>query len=115
MDPQTPSISLLSSNSQLVSHQILLLNPTERSSSSLKDLLSSQQPSQKPTFLVPTNPNNDHTKPSKMSHNTNDDCSYLRYEREQPSTPNSFHFSYVIDEYSSSNPKHLRYVSINDL
>ncbi len=50
-----------------------------------------------------------------MSHNTNDDCSYLRYEREQPSTSNSFHFSYVIDEYSSSNPKHLRYVSINDL
>jgi hypothetical protein len=103
IDPQTPSI---------VSHQIVVINPTERTSSSLKDLLSSQQPAQPPkqTFIVPTNP-----KPSKILNNTNDDCLYLRYEREQPSTQNSYHFSYIIDEYSSSIPKHLRYVSINDL
>jgi len=114
IDPQTPSISLLSSNSQIVSHQIVVINPSERSSS-LKDLLSSQQPTQKQTFIVPTNPNTNLPKPTKFLNNTNDDGLYLRYEREQPSTQNSFHFSYIIDEYSSSIHKRLRYVSINDL
>jgi len=115
IDPQTPSVSYLSSNSQIVSHQIVVINPTERSSS-LKDLLSSQQPSQKQTtFIVPTNPQNI-SKSTKILNNTNDDGLYLRYDREQPSTQNSFHFSYIIDEYSSSSiPKRLRYVSINDL
>jgi hypothetical protein len=115
IDSQTPSVSYLSPNSQIVSHQIVVINPTERSSS-LKDLLlSSQQSSQKQTtFIVPTNPNNI-SKSTKILNNTNDDGLYLRYDREQPSTQNSFHFSYIIDEYSSSIPKRLRYVSINDL
>ncbi len=114
IDPQTPSVSFLSSNSQIVSHQIVVINPNERSSS-LKDLLSSQQPTQKQTFLVPTNPNSNLPKTTKILNHTNDDSLYLRYEREQPSTQNSFHFSYIIDEYSSTIPKRLRYVSINDL
>ncbi|CAF4586814.1 unnamed protein product [Rotaria sp. Silwood1] len=136
-DHQTQSITpLLSSNSQSVSHQIVVVNPKERltsnnpilNSSSLKDLLSSQQPIQKQTFIIPTNPssvqnsstiNNNLSKTTittnKLSNNTNDDCLYLRYERELPSTQNSYNFSYIIDEYSSSTHKRARYVSINDL
>ncbi|CAF4132126.1 unnamed protein product [Rotaria sp. Silwood2] len=130
------SIPLLSSSSQTVSHQIVVINPKERSSSnnsilsssSLKDLLSSQQPIQKQTFIIPANPstvqnsstiNNNLSKTSittnKLLNNTNDDYLYLRYERELPSTQNSYHFSYIIDEYSSSTHKRVRYVSINDL
>ena len=46
-DSQTSSVSLLSTNSQIIPHQIVVLNPTERSSpsTSLKDLLSSQSTS----------------------------------------------------------------------
>jgi hypothetical protein len=110
-DLQIPSVSLLSSNSQIV-----VINPNERSSLSLKDLLSSQQSTPKQTFLVPTNPTTNSSKTTKLLSNTIDDGGlYLRYEREQPSTQNSFHFSYIIDEYSSSIHKRLRYVSINDL
>ncbi|CAF3526000.1 unnamed protein product [Rotaria sordida] len=135
----TSSIPLLSSNSlnsQTVSHQIVVINPKERSSSnnsilnssSLKDLLSSQHPIQKQTIIIPTNSstlqnsstiNNNLSKTSittnKILNNTNDDCLYLRYERELPSTQNSYHFSYIIDEHSSSTHKRVRYVSINDL
>lgn len=124
------------SNSQTVSHQVVVINSKERlasanpilTSSSLKDLLSSQTPIQKQTFLIPASPsstqnsstiNNSLTKTSiianKISNATNDDCSYLRYERESPSAQNSYHFSYIIDDYSSSSHKRLRYVSINDL
>lgn len=117
-DLQIPSISSIPSNSQIVSHQIVVINPNNehRSSPSLKDLLSSQSSSSSPkqTFVVPTNP----TKSTKLlpSNNT-DDSLYLRYEREQlpSSTTNTFHFSYVIDDSSSSMHKRLRYVSINDL
>jgi hypothetical protein len=111
-DLQIPSVSLLSSSSN---SQIVVLNPNERTSLSLKDLLSSQQPNPKQTFIVPTNPTNTSSKQAKLVNNTTDDGLYLRYEREQPSTQNSFHFSYIIDEHSSSIHKRLRYVSINDL
>ena len=116
--PQTSSdlqISSIPSNSQIVSHQIVVINPNNehRSTPSLKDLLSSQSSIPKQTFVVPTNP----TKSTKiLPSNTTDDGLYLRYEREQlPSTSNTFHFSYVIDDSSSSMHKRLRYVSINDL
>ncbi|CAF4403453.1 unnamed protein product, partial [Rotaria socialis] len=128
--------SIASLNSQTISHQIVVINPKERlsannpmlTSSSLKDLLSSQTSLQKQNFIVPPNPssiqnssaiNNNQAKTSinthKHTNNTNDDGLYLRYERESPSTQTSYHFSYVIDEYSSSTQKRLRYVSINDL
>ncbi|CAF1149238.1 unnamed protein product [Rotaria magnacalcarata] len=128
--------SIASLNSQTISHQIVVINPKERlasnnpilTSSSLKDLLSSQTSLQKQNFIVPANPssiqnsspiNNNQAKTSintpKHTNNTNDDGLYLRYERESPSTQTSYHFSYVIDEYSSSAQKRLRYVSINDL
>jgi len=87
----------------LANSQIILLNPTDRSTS-LIDLLSSQQS----TIRLPTN--------------SSDDCLYLRYERQSPSassststTANSFQFSFIIDDYSSTVNKQLRYVSINDL
>lgn len=113
--PQTSSDLQIPSNSQIVSHQIVVINPNNehRSSPSLKDLLSSQSSTPKQTFVVPTNP----TKSTKiLPSNTTDDGLYLRYEREQlPSISNTFHFSYVIDDSSSSMHKRLRYVSINDL
>ncbi|CAF1079594.1 unnamed protein product [Adineta steineri] len=134
---QSSPSSILSSNSQIVSHQIVLMNPNERISSSsssinsivnstsLKDLLSSQQPTQKQQFAIPTIPSIVQTSnmnlpktsytTNKILNNSTDDGLYLRYEREQPSNQNSFHFSYIIDEYSSSIPKRSRYVSINDL
>ncbi|UJR16161.1 hypothetical protein I4U23_003071 [Adineta vaga] len=126
------SIPILSSNSQIIPHQIVVINPNERSSfnnsilnsTSLKDLLSSQQPTQKQQFVVPSIPTSIQTSntnlprtsiaTNKFSNTSHDDCLYLHYEREQPSTQNSFHFSFVIDEYSST-PKRSRYVSINDL
>ena len=127
-DLQTPSISSLLSNSQIVSHQIVVINPNneQRSSPSLKDLLSSQSTPLtssppvpfKQTFVVPSTPTTTNSsKSQKLLPSTNtDDGLYLRYEREQlPLTSNNFHFSYVIDESSSSTQKRLRYVSINDL
>ena len=123
---------MLSTNSQIVPHQIVVINPNERptssnpllNSNSLKDLLSSQQPTQKQQFVVPSIPTSVQTSntnlprtaitTTKLSTTTTDDSLYLRYEREQPSTQNPFHFSFVIDEYSST-PKRSRYVSINDL
>lgn len=79
----------------------ILVNSIERSTS-LKDLLSSQQPT------------------TRLSTNSSDDCFYLRYERQSPTSTvgtntNSFQFSFIIDEYSSTVNKQLRYVSINDL
>ncbi|CAF0991945.1 unnamed protein product [Adineta ricciae] len=130
--PITSSIPLLSTNSQIVPHQIVVINPNERptsnnpilNSNSLKDLLSSQQPTQKQQFVVPSIPASVQTSntnlpraaitTNKLSTTTADDSLYLRYEREQPSTQSPFHFSFVIDEYSST-PKRSRYVSINDL
>ncbi|CAF1017298.1 unnamed protein product [Adineta ricciae] len=130
--PITSSIPILSTNSQIVPHQIVVINPNERptssnpilNSNSLKDLLSSQQPTQKQQFVVPSIPASVQTSntnlpraaitTNKLSTATADDSLYLHYEREQPSTQSPFHFSFVIDEYSST-PKRSRYVSINDL
>lgn len=51
---------------------------------------------------------------AKLANGTSSDCFYLRYEREQPASQSAFHFSFVVDEYTST-PKRSRYVSINDL
>ena len=131
--PITSSIPILSTNSQIVPHQIVVINPNEHptssnpilNSNSLKDLLSSQQPTQKQPFVVPSIPTSVQTSNTNLPRTaittnklstttTTDDSLYLRYEREQPSTQSPFHFSFVIDEYSST-PKRSRYVSINDL
>ncbi|CAF4319720.1 unnamed protein product, partial [Rotaria sp. Silwood2] len=47
---------------------------------------------------------------------SNDDCLYVRYERETHTMNNEqYRFSFIIDEHSPSLHKRLRYVSINDL
>lgn len=46
---------------------------------------------------------------------SNDDCVYIRYERESSAiNHDQIRFSYIIDEHSSSH-KRSRFVSINDL
>lgn len=47
---------------------------------------------------------------------TNDDCLFIRYERESTtSNTEQYRFSFVIDECPTSTQKRSRYVSINDL
>ena len=91
-----------------------------------KESLSSHPSTPKPTLIVvpptlkPSStiilPKTSNTNPiEKRPMSTNDDCLYVRYER-QSSAINSdpIRFAYIIDEHGSLH-KRSRYVSINDL
>ena len=99
-----------------------------------KDLLSSQTSTSKPTLiLVPptfksitsnsssvilpkTSNLSKNSNTISMEKRTNDECLFVRYEREPSANTNDqYRFSFVIDEHSTSMQKRSRYVSINDL
>jgi hypothetical protein len=100
---QISSKDSLSSHPSTPKQTLIVIPPTLKPSSSSSS-----------TIILPKTINTNSTE--KRSLNTNEDCLYVRYERE-PSSLNydQLRFSYIIDEHSPSLPKRLRYVSINDL
>ncbi|CAF3698865.1 unnamed protein product [Rotaria sordida] len=108
---RTQKISLKDSLSshQLIPKQTLIVVP-----STIKPISSCQISStsnNSSTIILPKISNI-----NSIEKRSNDDCLYVRYERETNIINNEqYRFSFMIDENSPSLHKRLRYVSINDL
>ncbi|CAF3504046.1 unnamed protein product [Rotaria sp. Silwood1] len=94
---------------QTIPKQTLIVVP-----STIKSVSSCQIPSTSTNSSAIILPKISNT--NSIEKRSNDECLYVRYERE-PHTINNeqYRFSFIIDEHSPSLHKRLRYVSINDL
>lgn len=108
----------LTSKDSISSHQSITKQTLIMLPSTIKSVTTTQMPStstNSSTMIFPKTTSNSNSI-EKRPINTNDDCLYVRYERESHTiNTDPFRFSYVIDEHSPSLHKRLRYVSINDL
>ncbi|CAF0910495.1 unnamed protein product [Rotaria sp. Silwood1] len=104
----------VSSKDSLSSHQTIPKQTLIVVPSTIKSVSSCQIPSTSTNSSAIILPKISNT--NSIEKRSNDECLYVRYERE-PHTINNeqYRFSFIIDEHSPSLHKRLRYVSINDL